>query len=160
MYDSRFSTENQTKDDTLSCSLTDEPNKDRSGSRTSNRTSHRPSSRSDSADNNSPRQTQSAGSSGRRSRQGQEGHDAGFNRANSLVGLASPTPGESRPGSTIHKQVSLTTVKRNYETWVCNDGGHDFLIDLIFHQEQEGSYGSSYDFINTINSLLAFSSAG
>ncbi|XP_041459098.1 protein starmaker-like isoform X2 [Lytechinus variegatus] len=109
----------------------DEPSKDRPGSRTSSRTSHRPSSSSE----KSPRQTQSAGSSGRRSRQGHEEHDAGFNRANSYDGLASPPPGESRPGSTIHKQVSLTTVKRNYETHgIPKNENWDFVPEAITRQ--------------------------
>eukprot|EP00057_Strongylocentrotus_purpuratus_P015782 XP_011670256.1 PREDICTED: glutamate-rich protein 2 isoform X2 [Strongylocentrotus purpuratus] len=136
----------------------DEPIKDRSGSRTSSRTSHRPSSRTDSADDNSPRQTQSAGSSGRRSRQGQEGNDAGFNRANSLVGLASasPTPGESRPGSTIHKQVSLTTVKRNYETHgIPKNENWDFVPEDIARLTPPLTNGTSHTHLDKNKTLGA-----
>ncbi|XP_072173611.1 uncharacterized protein [Diadema setosum] len=63
------------------------------------------------------RQTLSAGSSGRRSRQGEESA-ANVKRASSVDDVLS-SPREdagSRPGSRAHKEVSLMTVKRNYET--------------------------------------------
>ena len=76
--------------------------------RESSKTSSRPSSR------DTTRRTHSAGSSGQRSQEGQENGE-GMARASSMEEGISPREKAGRPGSGIHKQVSLTTVKRDYE---------------------------------------------